>query len=94
MSIEKPSDYIITYSNFLEFNNRKLSFRKGLLFDITATPVYIHFNKNEQVWSVSGKPLTKSNAESLVVRQSISVDVSNLQWYAQCHLDECFNLTN
>ena len=94
MSTEKPSYYKIIYSNYLEFNNRKLAFRKGFLFDITSTPIYISFNKNEQVWSVGGKPLTKSNAESLVIRQSISVDVSNLQWYAQCHLDECFNLTN
>ncbi len=92
--MEKPSDYKIVYSNFLEFNNRKLAFRKGFLFDITSTPIYIPFNKNEQVWSVNGKPLTKSNAESLVVRQSISVDVSHLQWYTQCELDEVFNLPN
>lgn len=35
-TLDKP--YIITYSNWFEFNGKILAYRKKVLFDITNTP--------------------------------------------------------
>ena len=87
MKYEKP--YIITYSNWFEFEGRILSFRKRELFDITETPKHIPFVGH---WNVNRKQLSKSKAKKLVKNESKSVDVSNLQWYQQEQLNNVFNL--
>jgi len=89
---EKPNEYIITYSNHLEFEGVKLAFRHKLLFDISSTPKYIPFNFEGKYWLIKNKQLTISKYKELIKKEEVKVDVSNLQWYAQCHLDECFNL--
>jgi hypothetical protein len=87
MSDEKP--YIITYSNWLEFEGRILAFRKGELFDITTTPKHIPY---VGYWNVNRKQLSKSKAKELIKNEPKSVDISYLQWYQQEQLNGVFNL--
>lgn len=82
---------IITYSNHFIFNGRTLAFRKQLLFDITSTPKYIEYNG--EYWIVNRKQLTIKKAKELIVNEPKIVDISNLQWYQQIELSECFNLS-
>lgn len=83
--------YIIKYSNHLFFNDRRLAFRKKLLFDITTdTPKLVP--KSEQGWWINRKLLTIKKAEELCNNISVEVDITHLQWYIQVQLDECFNL--
>ena len=82
---------LITYSNHLFFNDRRLAFKKQLLFDITdSTPVYIPYTNG--YWLIGRKQLTILAAKQLIINQPISVDIAHLQMYQQCHLEECFNL--
>lgn len=87
LTIEK---YIITYSNYLEFEGRKLAFRRKELFDITNLPFYIP--RTTQGYWIGRKLLSPKTAESLIKRESIKVDVSSMQWYQQEELNEVFNL--
>jgi len=80
----------ITYSNHFYFNGARLAFRKKLLFDITTTPRYIHYNGS--YWLVNRKQLTILAAKKLIKHEAITIDCSMLQMYEHCHLDECFNL--
>lgn len=84
---EKP--YIITYSNWFEFEGRVLAFRKKELFDITETPKHIPFVGH---WNINRKQLTITKTKELIKHEPKQVDVSNLQWYIQIELNECFNL--
>lgn len=92
MNTENPNKYEITYSNYLEFEGRILSFRKQLLFDITETPKLINYNLNAQAWIINRKHLSKLRAKELIIMKDKVVDISNLQWFEQIKLDECFNL--
>ena len=91
--MEKPNnEYFITYSNYLIFENQTLSFRNKELFNITNLPIHIGFNEKANCWIVSRHQLTKSKAKELLINQSKTVDVTDLQWYDQCKLDKVFNL--
>lgn len=92
MNTENPNKYEITYSNYLEFEGRLLAFRKQLLFDITETPILINYNNNAKAWIIKRKQLSKLKAKELIIMKDKKVDVSNLQWFEQIKLDECFNL--
>jgi hypothetical protein len=92
MNTENPNKYEITYSNYLEFEGRLLAFRKHLLFDISTLPKLIPYNENSDAWIVNRKQLSKLKAKQLIVMKDKKVDVSELQWYEQIKLDECFNL--
>lgn len=93
MSNEKPNnEYIITYSNYLIFENRVLAFRQKLLFDITNTPTLIKFNETANVWIINRRHLSKSKARELLINENKQIDASNLQWYQQINLDKVFNL--
>jgi hypothetical protein len=92
INTKKPNKYFIEYSNQLDFVGRKLAFRKGFLFDITATPTFIKFNKLSNCWIVNRCQLTISKAKELTKKEPIKVDVSDMQWYRQIELQECFNL--
>mgnify|MGYP003404627826 CR=1 FL=1 len=93
MNTENPNKYEITYSNYLEFEGRLLAFRKQLLFDITETPILINYNNNAKAWIIKRKQLSKLKAKELIIMKDKKVDVSNLQWFEQIKLDECFNLS-
>jgi hypothetical protein len=54
LTIEEP--YIITYSNLIEFEGRRLSFRKKELFDLTFHPKWI--KRSEQGWWIGMKLLS------------------------------------
>lgn len=90
MNLPPIDNYIITYSNRFEFNGRKLAFRKKLLFDITETPKLI--NKSDQGWWVNRQLLTIGRVKEIIINEPAEVNVSNLPWYVQIHIDECFNL--
>ena len=95
MNTEKPNnDYIITYSNYLIFENQILAFRKKELFNITNIPTLINFNESANAWIINRKHLSKKKAKELLVNNPKQVDVSNLQWYQQINLDNVFNLKN
>lgn len=80
----------IEYSNHFYFEGRRLAFRKKFLFDITGCPLYI--KESEQGYWFGRKLLTKTKAKELIKHEPIVVDVTDLQWYIQIQLAECFNL--
>lgn len=73
MRDEKP--YIITYSNWFEFEGKILAFRKQELFDITETPKHIPFVGH---WNINKKQLSKARVKELIKNEPKSVDISNL----------------
>ena len=82
--------YIITYSNLIEFEGRKLAFRKKELFDVSNMPN--HIKRSEQGWWIGRKILTPNKAKELIKNTTFDVDVSQLQWYQQEQLNHVFNL--
>ena len=80
----------VTYTNWLEFNGRKLAFKKKLLFDITGVPKLI--NQTMQGYWIKGKLLSPSKAKELIKNESLTIDLTGLQWYVQCNIQECINL--
>lgn len=85
---------IITYSNWFEFEGRKLSFRKKELFDITGIPKIIDLkdNNGSKGYFINRKWLSLTKAQELVKKENIEVDVSELQWYQQERLRGVFDL--
>lgn len=92
MSEGIPNIYKITYSNHLEFEGCLLAFRKKELFYISNIPKWIPFNYSANCWVIKRKQLTLQKAKELIKHEPKQIDVSNLQWYLQIELDECFNL--
>jgi len=94
MNTETLDKYFIIYSNKIEFNGCILSFRKKLLFNISNTPKLIlqHNNNGSIGWWVKGLWLSISKAKELIRHEEVKVDVSCLQWYIQCELEDCFNI--
>lgn len=90
--MQTPNTYFITYSNYFEFNDRLLAFRKQQLFDITNTPQWIKYNKVAKCWIVNRRQLYAKTAQELIINQPIKVDISSLNWDLQCRLDEVFHL--
>lgn len=89
------TDETVTYHYTFDFEGLKLGFKKKMLFDISGvTPKFIEQSLNNGMlgWWVNRKWLSKSKAESLVKKESVTIDLSHLQWYDQCHIQECFNL--
>ena len=91
-TLDKP--YIITYSNWLEFNGKILSYRKKILFDITSTPnaLFASSNNGSFGYWINRKWLSETKIKELIKYESKQVDVSNLQWYIQEQLNHVFNL--
>lgn len=90
--MDKP--YAITYSNYFEIHGKTFAFRKKLLFDISEKPVYkplLNNNGGIGIW-VNRKWVSITTMKKLIINSEKVVDVSNLQWYAQEQLNECFNL--
>jgi hypothetical protein len=88
ITIEKP--YIITYSNHLFFEGKRIAFRKRELFIIDNIP--IHVKRSEQGWWFGKKLLTPKTAEEIIIKKPINIDVTDLQWYQQEELNHVFNL--
>ena len=86
--MENPN--IITYSNYLIFNGRKLAFRKYELFDITDTPSHVKYNG--KYWLIKGSQLTTAKAKELVIKEPVEINLTGIQWYIQEQLKEVFNL--
>lgn len=82
--------YIITYSNLIEFEGRKLAFRKKELFDVSGIPSLI--KRSDQGWWIGRKLLTPTKAKELTKIINHNVDVTGLQWYDQEKLNHVFNL--
>ena len=93
MNTENPNKYTITYSNWFELDGRKFAFRKGELFEITEQPIHILFNKASQSYLINRKQITISKIKTIIKKEPIDVDVSNLQWYQQEQFNHVFNLT-
>ena len=88
LTIEKP--YIIVYTNLIEFEGKRFSFRKKELFDLTFLPTYIP--RSEQGWWIGRKLLTVNKAKELIKNVNFEVDVSDMQWHEQEKLNHVFNL--
>jgi len=86
--------YIITYSNYFEFENRVFAFRKKELFDITNLPIHMPLkdNNNCKGYWINRKWLSISAIQKLVKTEEKKVDVSDLQWYQQENFNYVFNL--
>lgn len=86
--------YIITYSNWFEFNGKILAYRKKILFDISNTPkaLFVSNNNGSHGYWINRKWLSESKIKELLINEPKQVDVSDLQWYQQINLDEVFNL--
>jgi hypothetical protein len=86
--------YIITYSNYLEFNGKVLAYRKQILFDITntPTPLWETSNGGSLGYWINRKWLSLCKIKSLIQNKPKDVDVSNMQWYDQEKLNHVFNL--
>lgn len=95
MADNQLNSFNITYSNYLEFSGQIMSFRKKELFNLTSgIPIYVkQVNVNGSFgWWVNRKFLSVTKAKELIQKEPKKIDVSNLQWYLQIELDECFNL--
>ena len=92
MNSELPNKEIVVFSNFMEFEGRKLSFRQKLLFDITGLPKFVPLNVTSNSWIVNRKQLSLKRAKELVVQRPVEVDISSLQWYQQERIKGCFHL--
>lgn len=90
--MEEP--YTITYTNYFIIEDKTFAFRKKHLFDITSTPFYkplLNNNGSIGMW-VNRKWISLESMQKLIKKEEITKDISNLQMYQQCHLEECFNL--
>jgi len=90
--IDKP--YIITYSNWFEFNGKVLAYRNKVLFYISEIPkaLFLSNNNGSHGYWINRKWLSESKIKELLINEPKQVDVSNLQWYQQINLNEVFNL--
>ena len=88
------TNYLITYSNYFEFEGKTFAFRRKELFYITSIPKYMYLKNNNNCFGywINRKWVSQSKIESIIIREPKVVDVSDLQWYAQIHLDYVFNL--
>jgi len=71
----------VTYTNYLEFNSRKLAFKAKNLWDITDTPRMIP--QSEKGWYVNRMLLTLMQAKSLVKTKETTINLDGIQWYLQ-----------
>lgn len=93
--MEKSLDrYLITYSNYFEFEGKTYSFRKKELFDISTTPKHIELKNNNNCFGywLNRKWLSLSKIKTLLKKEDKIIDVSDLQWHIQLNLDYVFNL--
>ena len=88
------TNYLITYSNYFEFDGKTFAFRRKELFDITFVPKYMDLKNNNNCFGywINRKWVSLSKIKDMIVNENKVVDVSNLQWYVQIHLDYVFNL--
>jgi len=91
MNTQNPN--IITYSNWFEVNGKKFAFRKGQLFEITQTPRHIPINTVTSCYLIDRKHYSITKIKTIIKKEPIDVDVSNLQWYQQEQFNHVFNLT-
>ena len=86
--------YIITYSNYFKLDNKTFAFRKKVLFDITNLPIKLELKDNNKClgYWINRKWFSLSKIEELVKVENMQIDISDLQWCEQLHLDYVFNL--
>ncbi len=92
--IQEP--YIITYSNYFKIGNETFSFRKKHLFNITNYPNPIRqsvVNSTYGYW-INRKFCSLKYIESIIIKNKYEKDVTDLEWYMQEDLNDCFNLEN
>lgn len=94
--LEKNLDnsYLIEYSNYFILEGRTFAFRRKELFDITNVPNHIPLKDNNNCYGywINRKWLSLSKIKDMIVNEKKLVDVSDLQWNYQLHLDYVFNL--
>jgi hypothetical protein len=84
----------ILYTNYFKIENKIFAFRNKVLFDITNTPTNLHLkdNNGSKGYWINRQWHSLSKIKSLIVKDEIIVDVSDLQWYRQIELNQVFNL--
>ena len=94
MELNLDNKYIITYSNFFNIENKTFSFRKKVLFDVTNLPLKLELKDNNNClgYWINRKWFSLSKIKELVKIEELKIDVSDLQWNKQLHLDHIFNL--
>lgn len=86
--------YTITYSNYFKVVDKTFAFRKRELFNITNTPIHLPIKENNgsNGYWIDRAWFSLTKIKELIINQPIEIDISELQWYEQCHLEEVFNL--
>jgi len=86
--------YFITYSNYFKIDNKIFAFRNKILFDITATPTKLDLkdNSGSKGYWLNRNWYSLSKIKSIILKDEIKVDVSDLQWNIQINLNYVFNL--
>ena len=85
----------ILYTNYFKIENRTFAFRNKVLFDITKTPTNLDLkdNNGSKGYWLNRQWYSLSKIKSLIVKDEIILDVSDLQWYRQIELNQVFNLS-
>ena len=86
--------YFITYSNHFEVGNKRFAFRKTVLFDITNSPIKLELkdNNGSKGYWINRDWYSLSKIQSIIKKEEVAVDVSDLQWYLQEQLNHVFNI--
>ncbi len=86
--------YFITYSNHFKIDNKIFAFRKIVLFDITNLPLKLDLkdNNGSKGYWINREWYSLSKIKSIILKEEIKVDVSDLQWNIQEQLNYVFNL--
>lgn len=94
MELTLDNEYLITYSNHFKIGNKTFAFRKMVLFDITNLPLKLELKENNgsKGYWINREWYSLSKIKSIIIKEEIKVDVSDLQWNIQIQLDHVFNL--
>lgn len=88
------NSYFINYSNYFKVDNKTFAFRKMVLFDVSNNPTKLDLkdNNGSKGYWINREWFSLSKIKDLIIKSEIKIDVNNLQWYEQLHLDYVFNL--
>jgi hypothetical protein len=83
----------ILYTNYFKVDNKIFAFKKSVLFDITNTRTKLDLkdNNGSKGYWINRNWYSLTKIKSLIVKEEIKVDVSELQWHKVIELEEVFN---
>jgi hypothetical protein len=84
----------ILYTNYFKADNKIFAFKKSVLFDITNIPTKLDLkdNNGSKGYWINRNWYSLTKIKSMIVKEEIKVDVSELQWHRKIELEEVFNI--